>query len=213
MAGSSERSKKRNPLFAVIFGGLVIFLDNVGRVQTFRDIFKMIWTNIHLVGPGHLLTWIGAVIAIWGFVALFWPSARTQTVNMPAAVEAPELLPTALPVLKAAPQGRDFVGPNITLPYLSSLFHNKTKIQGRKLCEPLVGKWIRILGKVQNISDQIRLMITLGGPLGNVGCIFDETKWKDRVAMLPLHEKITVIGKIYNIEEGWLWLDECELDD
>jgi len=76
---------------------------------------------------------------------------------------------------------------------------------------------MRILGELKNISEHDSdIMVVLGEPSGKspgIGCSFAKDKWNDRISILLLHDKVTVIGKIRAIEKYWLWLDECELDD
>jgi len=68
MPGLFERTKKRHPLFALIFGGVVVFLDNVGRAQVLRDIYQginLIWTNIPRVAGASAYMGRGRYRRLW----------------------------------------------------------------------------------------------------------------------------------------------------
>lgn len=210
-----ERNKRRHPLIALIVGGVLIFLDNIGRAQVLRDVYERL-KMISIGWPAHLLTWVGAVIALFGFVSLLWPQskARRNTGNAIPVPSKPEI--AVLPPVTVSPQTeRIFVRPNITAEYLTALFDEKTDMQGTKLVEPFLDKWIRVSGEVSNINEDIggeAISVVFHRKRPNIACSFDKAKWEDHLCMLRRGDTILVVGKIRNIERHWLWLMQCELE-
>jgi hypothetical protein len=70
------RLKKRHPYLALVIGGVVIVLDNIGRAQIFKDLYtnvRAFWGAIHAIWPSHALTWVGAAFVVFGLVSLLLP--------------------------------------------------------------------------------------------------------------------------------------------
>jgi hypothetical protein len=97
-----ESSKKRHPLVFLFIGGLLIFLDNIGRAQVIRDMyqgFKMWLATVNVVWPAHLLTWVGAAIVILSGASLIW------TIPVPASITTanPKREPANVPPIPELP--------------------------------------------------------------------------------------------------------------
>jgi hypothetical protein len=103
---------------------------------------------------------------------------------------------------------------DVTPDYLIGLFDQHTSIQAQRLIEPYIGKWMRVSGKLRDISDH-----TYGSQLsfersrlgGNVYMWFRQPDRKDRLSVLRRGTRLTVLGQIQWVNNMEVNLDNCEL--
>jgi len=108
---------------------------------------------------------------------------------------------------------RIFVGPGVTPEYLADIYKAHTAIQANKLTETYAGKWMRVTGdvdQVKQIGKDGECYVTLRGMV-YILLSFDRG-WLDRVSILTLGEKASVVGQIGRIDASTLQLENCELD-
>lgn len=210
------RIRDDHPYLGYIVGGLLIVLDNIGRVQILKNIWseiKMASTSIHLTWPNHLLTWIGAVLVVFGLISSIWP--RHRTIAHSPAREADAQLPA--PIL-TYPDGRIFVSSTLTPNDLRHLSAGKTSLDAHNTVQRYIGKWMKVSGEVRNIypPESYGQLVTFADgkksdPTSSMTLLFFDLKWKDHVSMLQKGQKITAVGQIEKIEPNELRLQSCEL--
>jgi len=94
---------------------------------------------------------------------------------------------------KKAPSEVERIFVDATPSYLTGLFEDKLRIQGEKLVEPFIGKWLRITGVVENVSsDCVTLQLDPRHPISSIFLHF-HIKWKDRIHTLCAKQQISVI--------------------
>ena len=118
-------------------------------------------------------------------------------------------------------RGRVFVPPNITTNGLIDLMRGHTSIQGKKLVEPYLEKWIVTKGNIHNVSERTfgpGLTLTLcnnqpGAPWNIEGVFYFDagTPSFETLGMLRKNDLVTVLGKITNIDSTSMTIDNCEL--
>jgi hypothetical protein len=206
--------KKR---FGFIIGGLLIVIDNIGRVQVIKDLWaelKIIWTTIHPIWPSHLLTWIGAGFVIFGLISTFWPKPPAPETFQDSFLVSPtnETEPASPP---KAPEERVILGPNLTPRYFCEELKGKTGYQIERMTGMYVGKWMRFKGEISDIrsASDARFSITFQNGPGEsyVNAIFAE-KWSEHLSVMSTGEVISVLGKVREIERNWIWLVDCDLE-
>jgi hypothetical protein len=94
--------------------------------------------------------------------------------------------------------------------YLMELYKDRLKIQGDKLAEQYIGKWIKVSGKVSNVYDNWVLMKEPDNFLKSTNIHF-HNRWKERFHLLQTDQVITISGQITSIGLFDLNLDNCEL--
>jgi len=116
-------------------------------------------------------------------------------------------------------ENRVFVGPSVTVAYLTSLFESRTEVQGNELVRPFLGHWLRVSGTFADLSDggsDHKLIVTfqldMERPFPRV-LLWFESQWRDRLLILTAGTPITVIGQIRSVERNWVTLERCELED
>jgi hypothetical protein len=106
--------------------------------------------------------------------------------------------------------------------YLVGFFKGHTHIQAEKLTEAYRGKWLKVsgpLGDVMgNTSERAQVTFARNAPIFvgryfQVFMYFDRSQWDDRLSVLRPGTKITVIGRIREINRIEVHLENCELVD
>jgi hypothetical protein len=102
---------------------------------------------------------------------------------------------------KPETQGEERISANITPENLRTFYRDRTQIEGDRLVEPYINKWITIEDRVTNINLRIF-------PIGyEILCtdqiiytiLYFDNKWKDRIELLRVGDVITVYGKITSV--------------
>ena len=114
------------------------------------------------------------------------------------------------------PKERAYVGSNITPEYLSRLFDGHTQLQTQSLTNIYIGKWMRVSGRVEDVSSGSRTMsatleLSRIHLYPKVSLTFDKVKWNDRISILTVGDDIVVDGRISNIGQTWTYLEDCEI--
>jgi hypothetical protein len=105
---------------------------------------------------------------------------------------------------------------DLTPRQLSDIFRDHTSFQAGKLIEPYIGKWLDISGTTNDIAKNAwgiwRGSIyekDLKGPL-HIFMQFNP-KWADHLSVLSRGSEIRVHGRIQEVMENVVNLDECDL--
>jgi hypothetical protein len=116
------------------------------------------------------------------------------------------------------PQAPTRVYVDVTPEELVGFFKNVTAMQGDRLVQPYIGKWITLSGPLGDIlsssPDHAQLTFAdrgYGEEKVQVYLYFNVKKWVDRVAVLTLGKQITVTGRIDRVVSVWVDLKDCEL--
>jgi hypothetical protein len=145
------------------------------------------------------------------------PAALAPAALAPAAAEpvAPE--PALRVLLPSGPTpGRVYLG--LSPKELVEPFESHVTIQAQQLVAAYIGKWLRIAGRVRDVSrseDERGWQISpqrdrdLGG--GSGVYLYFGPEWKDHVAVLRRGDPFTVDGRIESVESFGVILETCEL--
>ncbi len=135
---------------------------------------------------------------------------------------APQLVTAAIPPHVQAPpqpaapvEAREFVGKNVTVEYLTGLYRDRTHVEGDKLAQFYIGKWIELSGKIE-IMTRLRTGISITVQIFSVEkrsyhawMMFEGDK--ENLEDADLHGVIKAAGQIKQIEADQLILINCEL--
>ena len=184
----------------------------------------------YLIG-GHWGGTVAAVCLVFGIFLLsnaHWPRKQKNTDKPPdkpretdrrteSKQEQKKLQDKEVP--------RIYLGKDVTPKFLSDMHRKNTTIQADKLSEDYVGKWLRISGRVGDISlldfhkgPQIYVTVYLPRKAKTreefdmVQLYFDNAKWGDRVNSLGRGHEINAIGKVAHIDFLGVRLEDCELE-
>lgn len=193
--------------------------------------------NANQTTPGwwFAVAWVGLIGGLLALGATFtsWRTARPAT-----QARLPRDLPgtaTALPrrpdrdeaglseAARVHPE-RTYVGPGITVAHLMDLCRGKTSSQGARLTAPFVGKWIRISGSFQDVSQwrwigpgsgiaNVKLDGASIGVRPGVGVHFMVTDkaQADRFELLAIGDPVMIEGRIDEITSVTAFFHDCEL--
>jgi hypothetical protein len=121
-------------------------------------------------------------------------------------------------VIVAQPKERTFV--NSTPEDLTRVFEEHTEIQAKTLVADAIGKWMKVTGPLGNVGEftsfsQVTFVSgTFLHPIHpTIYMYFRKKKWFDRISVLNRGNNITVVGRIREIRNGEIHLDNCELID
>jgi hypothetical protein len=147
--------------------------------------------------------------------------------SIPAPVTSPSIAPPPVEAEAEPDQprkaGRVYVGKNITPGYLRSLYQNQTRYHADLATAPFKGKWIRVLGRVQDVSPQPKGVFfvhikhdrpTNSSPVESVAStmlIFRQNT--ERLEILHKDDWVRADGVINMIDKMGLTLENCELVD
>ncbi len=113
---------------------------------------------------------------------------------------------------------RVFLGESITPGFLMGLCAEKTAIHGQRSTSVYIGKWMRLEGLVNNISDHgYRLFVSVRVPITRAGTESDTLVWlsftgdRDQLEIMQKGDKIVAVGQIKAIKELEIDLTDCEL--
>jgi len=115
-----------------------------------------------------------------------------------------------------APEQRHFVGEEVTVEYLMSLYFGKTALQGDKISAYYLGKWIEISGCVEfmdgmnsGVSATIRVTTNSEERSSSAYLVFSNDR--DRLLAVPLNGFLRAAGKIRKVSHNFISLEECIL--
>ena len=100
--------------------------------------------------------------------------------------------------------------------YLMGFFREHTTIQAEALAAAFLRKWMKVTGKVKNVTPASThsIMVSIDRPLtSNIVLFFDQEAWRDRLAVLRRDDPITVVGQFNGADEHHITLENCELTD
>lgn len=108
---------------------------------------------------------------------------------------------------------------NVTPDYLSNIFKEHVDIQAINLIKTFIGKWMKVNGTIFNIGAPFRL--ANGSEICSVSfesksltqtsvIMYFNKEWIDRLSVLKLGDKLTVLGQIEKVDRYTLTLENCE---
>lgn len=169
-----------------------------------------------------------AFLDVWGWViglgiVLFVVVRSEMRLAAPSRASLLPVPPlTGVPAwMRLAIEPRVFVGPEVTVAFLTGLYKDRTEVQGRALTKPYIGKWMRYAGIFEDLREAgwpegattmaFKYEPTPGDlPPWYLSATFDKS-WRHRLEILTPGTTATVIGKISRISDAGVILDECEL--
>jgi hypothetical protein len=132
------------------------------------------------------------------------PAARTRT-NNPARYEPDEAGSSSRLTVRHSPKE------------ILELYEGLTDVQGKKLIEPYLGKWLEVAG---NVGDVHRFGDDYVVGFGysrehpyNITMSFDGKAWGDRLSVLRINDSIRVRGQIGGVSRVTVVLSKCELSN
>lgn len=142
----------------------------------------------------------GVALLVFTWVALYLSYKAIRTAPQQQAL-APANVPP--PTFKIAEQGTPGRQGRIVIDddpaYLMGLFKGLTNVQGQKLAEPYIGKWVRItapLGSATSISPDLVQVTTEADPQRPMTAVFMRfgAPWIDHFSTLRKGRVISAIG-------------------
>lgn len=111
------------------------------------------------------------------------------------------------------PSERIFV--NVGPEYLSKFFLQHTDIQAARLIEPYIGKWMKVLGVVKDVSKVTKETVVVMERSSETDSLivfayFSDPKWVERVVLLRRDDVLVVIGRISRVTLTSIYLNFCE---
>jgi len=134
------------------------------------------------------------------------PVAEHSQVTTPRTVERPQPLPTV--------QRRLTI--DVSLDDLRNLYKDKMTAEGDRLFLPYRGKWTKVSGKVDDVSESLlgsRRVVHLANDKQGTTTLLFEPSWHDRLAVLRKGQVIFAICQIQAASVYSVQLDYCELPD
>jgi hypothetical protein len=196
-----------------VFIGLVIYVGGV-----VLDAHHLLELGV----PGWGYQIIGALVFAGSLIAILFRFDQTRLSSgnsFRADAQAhPRPSPeTSAPLNLSKPsEVRIFVRPDITPSYLRNFYDENTRLQASKLVEPFLGKWIRVSGKMYNVSqigEGFHMSMQLEGEENTTRFMFlgFEKEQKDKVSLIRRGASISVEGKIKEVGTSDLTLSDCEI--
>jgi hypothetical protein len=124
-----------------------------------------------------------------------------------------ELRPAVPSTEDSPPAPRVFLGAGITPQFLTDYVSGKTMVQIQAAVSPYIGKWMTVTGPVDEVSPAAhnsQHVILYRGFLSQLSLNFGP-KWFDSLSTLHRGVEITVIGRLTEVNELIISLDDCEL--
>ena len=91
-------------------------------------------------------------------------------------------------------------------------FEGRTSLQAETLVKTHIGKWIRLQGKISDISSaRDNISVTLTNRQPNICLWFDAKLWQQHLETAISGDSIEAEGKIESIEQYWFFVEDCEL--
>jgi hypothetical protein len=100
---------------------------------------------------------------------------------------------------------------SLTPKELVRVFEGRTTLQGKKLAEAYVGKWITMAGLVSDVTltgPQVGVTFK-GSP--SVNAYFTAKEWGDPISVLQQGNSITIRGRVDRVSQYGVGLEDCEL--
>jgi hypothetical protein len=138
-------------------------------------------------------------------------NANIQTSDAPQRQDWTEMLAS-----DTSPDRRVFVAAEVTVDYLTGLYDGRTQVQGDRLADPYIGKWMEISGSIEIMTGlgAKATTITLSPyTVGHRGI----SVWmmfltdRDRLETIPLGGELTALGRIEKVTQDEIKLLECQL--
>ena len=182
-----------------------------GHVVTFTDYIGLVLAKPWFWPTFFGLTGFAAGLYLDAFMRR-WPAAKRQ---QPATASQANLSPPKPSVVEPKPipePPREFV--DITPEYLYGLgAKGLTTVQTNLLVRPLIGKWMRLVGFVLQVSESVVILRSENDPdviIPYMIVLEISDEWKPKFHVLEKQKKIAVIGQIQAVESTQMTLRNCE---
>lgn len=224
-------------VLASLLGAAGVTLAALGYADQARDILTA-FEPWQLQGAGAALFVISVVMILYK-----WDQEHQRRLSQPqTGAPAPEAVrepspPTLLSASVPAPAPRGaavesggpslvrgdkvIVGDKVTANFLMDACVNKTDVHSAGVIRPYLGKWLRIHGRVNNISprEDGTSYVSLDVPYPFRGSELSRTVWlsfpgdRERLEVMHKGDPVSAIGKIMRVRSATMDLEDCELVD
>jgi len=95
-------------------------------------------------------------------------------------------------------------------------FKDHTTIQAESLVAAFLNKWMRVSGRLRNVtpSGAHSILVTFDRPLtSDIIMFFDQKDWRDRLAIMRRGDSVAVVGQLKAAGMHEITLENCELAD
>ena len=157
----------------------------------------------------------GALIGGLSTIAVMWFLESRKPVGTQSPTDQYQPLQTTTPQVSIA---GDKVLSRRTPHELVDLVRGRTTIDADYVSKPYLDAWLRVEGSVFDVQEKTRfrgnsLQVNVKSLQGDLLFFldFDTDMWGPRLRTLKVGDRISTIGKIIRIDEGYLSLEECEL--
>ncbi|HEY2034062.1 MAG TPA: hypothetical protein VGH02_10295 [Rhizomicrobium sp.] len=191
-----------------------------GLVSMFAGIVAQRWQVVgFLFGISFLL--ISTIAACWHFILNKHNPSPTRigsslSPDSVSAISTSLVIPKADADLANNDPSKFFVRESVTPSYLCDLYEGKTSIQASKLAAPFVGKWLRVSGPLQNVTEPTtdgQFFVSLKQKSISDPLIFLQfgSEWLEKLTIIPRGDIITAIGQISAVTRFDISLKNSEL--
>jgi len=207
--------KSKKGWVSAVIGAVYLVLDHWGRAEAARDIYKALAPAVKLFPS--ISPFIPPVL--FALALVFFEAERRKRPTQAAHIfsvplhYAPAMSSTAQ---SAKPDTRVMV--NVTPEHLTSFYREgHTSIQAGRLAEAFIDKWMTVSGPIGDVlgsTDVHRMVVFADRSIHKhnyVNMFFDDKNQFDRLSTLKPGDKITVIGKIAEVNSLEVKLNNCEL--
>jgi hypothetical protein len=88
--------------------------------------------------------------------------------------------------------------------------------------KPYIGQWLKVSGAVTVVStvsasgrDSVYMTMAVKNADGEllyvVLAMFRDQRWMDRALTFKLNDKVTMLGKLTEVKDGGIVLEQCEI--
>lgn len=164
-----------------------------------------------------------AIFCVVGVFALYmtfspllgkWPF-RDSAATFNGVLQRP-FLPASFPISGSPTVSGDPNDVGRTPQEIWDLFNGLTDLQAERVTEPLLGRLLTVMGKVESVSSvgygMERTMVTVYPRMfHSVALFFDDKIWLPRLSALKKGDHIAARGNISSIGRMNMHIDDCEL--
>jgi hypothetical protein len=123
---------------------------------------------------------------------------------------APAPIPIAKPVPQVQREGRIFVGPNVTIGFLTGMYANVTSAQAARAVAAYVGKWMKISAPISNVYADGTVVIEVPDAKSII-TMLEFSSNREELEILHVGDILNAIGRLDRINRYDVTLVDCEL--
>ena len=201
-------------------------VDAIGNLQTAKELIPRLPGIVQLIV--RILYWplTGPLVCVACLIVLVALNRRRtsnrETAIHPATVgdnrgSQPIVSPLADSPLEARvpPESSERQIVDVTPDYLRSFFVEHISIQAQRLIEPYIGKWMRVSGPLDDVSNNEYFSQVVferrPGTHTVTYMYFRQPDRRDRLSVLRRGTELTVLGQIERVNAMEVHLNNCEL--